>query len=139
MAILAGAGNPAGSGGTAGTGKGLNYVGDDPQFAFAFSGFITSPASTDTFTLLEFSTGAGFIIAKADFFYPTYTGDNFQYRILVNDENVVGHEVIHGADANLINPIDLVIAPYSRVKFTAKSTVGNAVVQAATFQGRVYY
>jgi len=138
MAILAG-GNPAGSGGTAGTGKGLNFVGEDPQFAYAFSGFITSPASTATFTLLEFSTGAGFIVAKADFFYPIYTGDNFQYRILVNDEDVTGHEVIHGSDANLLNPIDLIIAAYSRVKFTAKSTVGNAVVQAATFQGRVYY
>jgi len=134
-----GAGNTAGSGGTAGVGKGLNYVRlDGITYAYAYSGFVTSPASTDTFTLLEFTTGSEFIVAKADFFYPVYTGDNFQYRILMNGENITGHEVIHGADANLINPINLVIAPFTKVELTAKSTVGNAVDQAATVIGRVY-
>jgi len=125
----------SGSNVVAGVGKSLNYVG---EFAFAYSGFVTSPASTDTFTLLEFTTGSGLIIAKADFFYPTYSNDNFRYRILINDEDVVGVEVAHGADANLLNAVDLVVPAYSTVKFTAASTVGNAVDQCATFTGKVY-
>jgi len=110
----------------------------DGTHCYAYSGFVTSPASTATFTLLEFTTGSGFIVAKADFFYPTYTGDNFRYRILIDDVNLIGIEVAHGADANLLNPIDIIVPPLSTVKFTAASTVGNAVDQCATFTGRVY-
>jgi len=108
------------------------------EYAYAYSGFITSPASTDTFTLLQFKTPNNVIVAKADFFYPTYTGDNFRYRILFNGQNIVGVEVAHGADANLLNPIDLIIPPLTNVLITAESTVGNAVIQCCTVIGRIY-
>lgn len=108
------------------------------QYAYAYSGFITSPASTATFTMLEFKTPNNVIVANADFFYPTYTGDNFRYRILFNGQNIMGVEVAHGADANLLNPIELIIPPLTNVLITAASTVGNAVVQCCTVIGRVY-
>ena len=43
MAVIAGAGNPAGSGGTSGIGKGLTYVGN---FAYAYSGAFADSQNT---------------------------------------------------------------------------------------------
>lgn len=56
MAVIAGAGNPAGSGGTSGIGKGLTYVGN---FAYAYSGAFADSQTPQT--VLDFSTGSRII------------------------------------------------------------------------------
>ena len=67
MALVGGggAGNVAGSGGTAGTGKSLNYIGDH---IFATSGETTTAGggSADA-TLFDFTTGSSYIVGQIDF------------------------------------------------------------------------
>ena len=57
MALIAGAGNPVGSGGTAGTGTGINYIG---EHAFAYSG--TVAIAPNSFTrMLRFNMGPQYL------------------------------------------------------------------------------
>ena len=135
MAIIAGAGNPAGSGGTAGTGKGLNYIADH---GYAFSGSIAID-NTET-TLLLFDTGPSTLVGHIQFNIVQDTPDDYFYRVNINDELVTGYLSIgaqQGTDAN--NALQILIAPYSKVEITAQNvtdTSSNGIV--ATVIGRVY-
>jgi hypothetical protein len=135
MALVGGggAGNVAGSN-PSGTGTSLNYVG---EYAYAYSG-VVSVTDTEA-ALIDSTTGALYIVGKVTFSYPEYNGDNFRYRIYIDDQQVWGIEVGGGTDANLIDPVDIMIPPYSRVKITAdNAATGDPVNQVAVFVGRVY-
>jgi len=129
MGIIAGAGNPAGSGGSAGTGKGLNYIG---AYAFAYSGEVSvNNVETD---LLNFSTGSGVIIATLNFNKNTGDGDDIQYQAYVNSEVIQGwiHDYSARGYRNIVN---VIIPPYSQFKATATndtSSTGRNVVCSLT-------
>ena len=97
MAIIAGAGNPAGSGGTAGTGKGLNYVGDH---AFAYSGEISATGDTSgaTVTMLDFTTGGTLFVGTLDFSSNVSSGVDVFFAMSLDNQNVATLE--EDADPN---------------------------------------
>jgi len=90
MAILAG-GNPAGSGGTAGTGKGLTYMGSG--IWAGWSGI--QVLNNNTVTYFEFSTGPTSLKVILEW-YLEITGNvssskNFNFVLTINGEDVINN------------------------------------------------
>jgi len=136
MALVGGggAGNIAGSN-PAGTGTSLNYIGDH---VYGYSGLQT--IDDNETSLLEFSLGNEYVVAKVQFNYPTGTGDNFLYKVYFNEEVVQSYEIDHSALYGYQNSvIHLVIPSYTKVKLTADN-VGSSTgrPQIASITGRLY-
>ena len=72
----------------ASTGKGIRYIGN---WAYALSGPVNVD-NTET-DLLNFTTGSGVIHATIQFNYIIISGDDFQYKVYFNDEEVQGYIV----------------------------------------------
>ena len=57
----------------------------------------------------------------------------------IDEQQVWGMEVGGGTDANLIDPVDVMIPPFSRVRITADNSASSSSVnQVAILVGRVY-
>jgi len=140
MALIAGAGNPLGSGGTAGTGQGLNYVGD---FAYAYSG-VVGVAPTET-TMLDFSTGGSLFVGTVQFLYATQAdaapGDDCFYKLEINGESILQYLDTGYSSSNSRSPHDpnpIIIAPFSRLTATGEMGSSNTINQVCLIVGRVY-
>lgn len=137
MALVGGggAGNTAGSGGTAGTGQGLNHVGDR---VFAYSGVII--VNNVVTTLLEFTTGSEYIVADFQFQYYDSAGDDAQYTIQLNGEVSTGYSITGGTQtSNSAGILRMILSPYTKVVCTARnSTDTSNHEQLVTMTGRVY-
>ena len=138
MAIIAGAGNPAGSGGTAGTGKGLNYLGDH---AYANSGAIAN--TTSYHNILDFSIGAHYITGtftlNGSVVVATVGAGNISvYQIIVNSETVALVKFDSQAE-NMpqSTTIPITLGPYDHVEVSVKADDTNGA-DTALFSGRVY-
>ena len=97
-------------------------------------------AITDTeSSLIEATTGNFYFVGKLSFAYPEFNSDNFRYRMYLNDLQVWGIEVGSGTDANLLDPLDIIVPSYTELKITAdNSASSSAVKQAAVLTGRIY-
>ena len=120
MAILGGAGNVAGSN-PAGTGTSLNYIG---EHAYAYSGVIG--VSNSLATLLDFSIGNSYIMAKFQPFYnDAEQGDNVVFEIKVDSELIYSIELAGATTANTHrgdpNPIPILIPPYAHITVEGKN------------------
>ena len=142
MAVIAGAGNPAGSGGTAGTGKGLNYIGDH---VFANSGFFTAANTTSGLDVLTFTTGSSYFLGELTFNgyaaagEPNY-GDDGTCEVKFNDEIIA---VLKNGTASEVMPtntkIKLIIPAYTKVNVRIEALGSNADIGATVMiVGRVY-
>jgi len=127
-----------GSGGTAGVGKGLNYVG---KHATATSGIIAvGSAGVGTYsTLLSFSTQSSYVVAEFQFFrgLSGASGNDYNWRLSINGEIVM--EFDDTAGDRMEYPIHLIIPPYAVIEVTAAnvSTTTNTNL-TAIITGRVY-
>jgi len=138
MAILGGgdAGNP--TGGTAGVGKGLNYIGDH---ATATSGIVAvgSAGAGSYSTLLNFSTGSSYIVAKFQFFrgVSAAAANDYNWRLSLNGNIVM--EFDDTAGDRMEYPVDLIIPPYAEIIVTAANvSTGTDTNLTAIITGRVY-
>jgi len=119
----------------ASTGKDIRYL---ANWAYAYSGQTASGSGSDA-TLLDFTTGSGFIVAKFQFCYATDAKDtaDCRYRIKFNGEIVFQYwdteDIRQGGDPHQYIP--LIIPPFTRVETLAD---GGTQVQASTITGRVY-
>lgn len=145
MALVGGggAGYTAGAGGTTGTGKGLNYVGDDPTYAFAYSGiFAVGSAGQDTpSTLLDFTTGNSFMTARLHVVrgYPTGSvAHDYLWILKINGESVF--EYYDSTEAGYELPgTNIIIPGNSRIQVTAQnSTAATNNNVGVIITGRVY-
>jgi hypothetical protein len=136
MALIAGAGNPLGSGGTAGTGSSLNYVGNH---VYAYSGLFEFDNSGFK-AGLSFTTGANYQTVKIYWGYPETSGDNIQSQVYLNDEKIYAqfHNNTH-ADFT-VSPMTLriLIPPFTKVEIGAINGDGNVRDCLVTYSGRVY-
>ena len=135
MALVGGGGSPNVTGSNpAGTGTSLNYIGDH---AYGYSGVVG--VDNNETSLIDATTGALYIVGQVTFSYPEFNSDNYRYRIYIDEQQVWGIEVGGGTDANLIDPVDIMIPPYSRVRITADNAASaSSVNQVAILVGRVY-
>ena len=137
MALIAGAGNPAGSGGTAGVGKGLNYALDR---VYAYSGQV-NVNNVET-NLLLFDTGSELIDALIQFRYAD-TGtaeinEDFTWRIYLNDELILSSTSKANTEWFPEQSAHLIFGAYTQVKITSQNiTDSDARGIAATVTGRI--
>ena len=132
-----GAGNTAGSGGTAGTGKGLNIVRtSEATFAFAFSGIV--PCNNVATTLMNFTSGSEVIEGKMQIFYAEHIEQDMDYTLQMNGEIITKFFVNDKFDGD-VNWFPILIPPYTHVVLTAQNIVDSDTVdQCATIIGRLY-
>ena len=119
---------------TASTGKGIRYIGNR---AYALSGEIGIALEI---TLLEFTTGSGFIVGSMQFSIGEDTTDNIVFETLFNDQVVSGLLVENQYSQQPANALKLVVPPLTIVKVTGinHSGVPTARKGYAIFTGRVY-
>jgi len=119
----------------AATGLGIRYIG---EHAYAYSGSLN--VLNETKTLLEFTTGAGYIVAT---FQPQYFdnagAENFQFKVLFNSLQVAGVVLDKIDGYTPYEEIELIIPPETHVLITAIN-VADADTRkiAAIITGRVY-
>ena len=139
MAILGGAGNVAGSN-PAGTGSGLNYIG---EHAYAYSGMFV-PA-TSTYTMLSFTTGSGYLLSEIIVTGATDAVNPGNGGVSTFVVSLDGIEVMRlktdtdqeDMPANAVVPF--LIPPYTKVEITGIDTVTTAERKtSANIVGRVY-
>jgi len=132
---MLGGGNPVGSN-PAGTGAGLNYIGNH---AYAYSGSVN--ANNVETTALQFDTGNEYILAEFNLCSSQTTGDDFKFRIEMNGEDIMVTTITGPYDISehMNQPLKLVIPANTKVRvtFTNVSTT-NAREWFATMSGRVY-
>jgi len=132
---MLGGGNPVGSN-PAGTGAGLNYIGNH---AYAYSGSVD--ANNVETTALQFDTGNEYILAEFNLCSSQTTGDDFKFRIEMNGEDIMVTTITGPYDISehMNQPLKLVIPANTKVRvtFTNVSTA-SAREWFATMSGRVY-
>ena len=62
--MISGAGNPVGGSNPAGTGTGLNYIGNH---AYGYSGIVNSASQDENVTLMSFTTGSHYVVCEVQF------------------------------------------------------------------------
>tara|TARA_Y100001951_G_C11116017_1_gene170128 strand:- start:177 stop:575 length:399 start_codon:yes stop_codon:yes gene_type:complete len=131
---MLGGGNPVG-GNPAGTGTGLNYVGNH---AYAYSG--TQSATNVPVTLLDFTIGAHYVKGIIQFYQPPNQGtDNMGFDVSINGEKVYGIEFVQGADSGRYNEMVVIIAPYDHIQITSNNFSGTSGREVGVnIVGRVY-
>jgi hypothetical protein len=122
----------------ASTGKGIRYIGKD--HCYAFSGAVS--ATNAYATILEFTTGSGFILAQFQCeIAHDYTGDNQSFRFHFNDV-IVQHYVVTGAVPNgfgASTPVIFLIPPFTKVLVDGRNeSSADPYDRFVTLTGRVY-
>jgi hypothetical protein len=134
-----GAGNIAGGANPAGTGSGLNYVGNH---CYAYSGVIASSGSQSaaTDTTLLFTTGSEYITCVMAWGnnQTSGTADNF-IQINMDGQAIYQIRFKEGADSNETNPknLYLLIPPFTKFE-TLVGTSGDPSNWTITLRGRIY-
>lgn len=138
MGVFAGAGNPAGSGGTAGVGTGVSYIGDH---AYAMSGTFTL-GDGGSVTCIDFTTpSTAYIDANIQAGFVTRSNDDTRFEVKVNGE-VVASSIYNNTYSD--NPVNtsgfrLIFGPSARVQILAVKSSGTADDTVVMWmRGRVY-
>jgi len=132
---ITGAGNPAGSGGSAGVGKGLNYIGNH---AFAYSGEHSATAGGFT-TMLNFTTGNGYVVANVTFGNTSSAADHIEFEIIVNGKTIMAAAGDVIGEGYPLNPFEILIPPYAKIEVKTINASGGADRTVfAAITGRVY-
>ena len=121
----------------ASTGKGIRYIGN---WAYAVSGEVDTPGQDTDVTLLDFTCGSGFIVAKVLFGVFSESNNNISFSVKFNGAVVMGY-TISGAisDAQSSNYLPLIIPPFTRVECIGKNLESaNAIPLLCSIAGRVY-
>jgi len=120
----------------AATGLGIRYIGD--EHCYAYSGEIT--VSSAGHTMLEFTSGSGYIVGTVQFLYTGAFSAIITYKILLNDIVVGGYSNsgnVAASGPEPDTPIPILIPPRTILKLTAISDT-SARPQSALLIGRVY-
>ena len=130
-----GAGNIAGGANPAGTGSGLNYIGNH---CYAYSGSITpgGASSADT-TALLFTTGNSYAMVEINWtnMSTSATIDAF-FQMTMDSQIIFNARATNDEIATSQSPIKVLLPPYTTVEIK----VGDAAANAMTviLAGRVY-
>jgi len=131
---ITGGGNPLGSGGTAGIGKGLNYT---LNRAYAYSGNVLAVNGTDG-TLFDFTTGSDLILLDMWWSWDYEAmGDasDFGVTLTINGDTVIDEEQsTRASGGRVVMQIfrqQLLLAPYTRFVMTNTTTTGAPGVTCA--------
>jgi len=117
-----------------GPGNFLTYLGDHAI------GYNTATVGDGLLTVLEFTTGAQYIIGTIQFNGTTSSSQTYQYQIKFNSQLYQGYVVTDQAIyTSPDNVVPVIIPPHTTVICTAQNIEGtNTVITAVSVIGRVY-
>ena len=121
----------------ASTGKSIRYIGD---YAYALSGEVNTPGQHTDVTLLDFTSGSGFIVTKVLFGVFSESNNNIRFSVKFNGAVVMGY-AISGAidDSQSSNYLPLIIPPFTRVECIGRNLESaTAIPILCALTGRVY-
>jgi hypothetical protein len=142
MALVGGGGSPNVSGGSnpAGTGSGLNYIGNH---CYAYSG--ATESSTGGNTMLNFTTGSEYIRAKLTCNPSTKYADvdsaPAAFQLTMDGQIVGAIKFDNNASDTGGNywEVNMIIPPYTKIEVEMDSTTDDGTyVGTAILEGRVY-
>jgi hypothetical protein len=123
----------------ASTGKSIRYIGTDPMHCYAYSGLIPVQSSQGEVTLLEDTSGSGFIVGDYQFFYAVSASNEFIYRMYFNGVIGMAYWVQNFRESTPDEKTGVIIPPFTKIKLTAENLSSDSGRnQAATLIGRVY-
>ena len=135
MPLVGGGGSPnvAGGGNPAGTGTGLNYIG---QHAYANSGVVAAGGSgaADT-TMLNFSTGNSYVVCKLYWANNEASASDTYFELRIDDTIVYLNKHGRTDDADKV-VYGILLPPYSKCVF--KMGIGGGGDMTMNLVGRVY-
>ena len=139
-----GAGNTAGSGGTAGVGTSLNIIRvawQDRTYGYAYSGSV--PTTEVETVLLDFSTGNYMLKGKIQFLYgaakDSAPSTDVFYKMTMNDQVVMSYLDYQGTSTRSYSgPMDIIIPAFTHIIATAELSAQATINQIATITGRIY-
>jgi len=109
---------------------------NDNKFAYAYSGIVGVDSTEET--LIEFDTNSEYLDSKILMFNESGSGDDFRYKVKLNDIVVVSMYANSGNDFLLDTPIIMIIPPFTNVKITADNiSSGTNRNHTANFYGKV--
>jgi len=112
-------------------GVGTLQFSPDNKRAYAYSGGVSTVAATDV-TLLQFTTGSEYHIAKIQFWYDANgSGSNIEFKTSFNDVKITTIIVTDSNDAEWCTPVELIIPPFTTVHIEAKNFTGTEAVLAS--------
>ena len=123
----------------AGTGLGIRYV---ENWAYAYSGTINVTATP--INLLEFTTGAGILVAQLKVMQATAAAeaDDVLASLLLNEQYifrmVLGKNAFQEFDPNSATATDIIIPPQTLVQVELDNLSGTDADMSALLTGRVY-
>ena len=118
----------------ASTGPGIRYIGDH---AYAYSGVIT--VNNTTTTLLDFTTGVGYIVAKYQPSVNTDTSDNMFFKLLLNSVEIQATLIGSTTSNSPYEEVEILIPPLTRCVINCvNDSTATGRSCSAVFQGRVY-
>ena len=134
---MLGGGNPVGGSNPTGIGSSINYIG---KHAYASSGIIT--VDNNETNLLKFAVASGqYIVATYYFNMIQAQGEQYLYKIYVNEQVINGYNAPGGSDTvtSADNPIQVLLAPNDEVRATAQNSQTTAARdQIVSMVGEVY-
>tara|TARA_Y100000310_G_scaffold256277_1_gene264050 strand:- start:158 stop:562 length:405 start_codon:yes stop_codon:yes gene_type:complete len=133
---MLGGGNPVSGSNPAGTGQNLNYIGNH---AYAYSGVVTDSSSgSAATTVLKFTTGNAYIVAKLSLFNDESGGAAIYVRADVNGEQILRTNTDSAASSApfIDNPLHILFEPFST--FELKCGANASVDFTALIVGEVY-
>jgi len=123
----------------ASTGLGIRYIGN---YCYAYSGVLTTAGQSQELTLLEFTSGSGFIRALSEpaLAQVSNSGADYLYRVYFNDVVIYFFNVTRFSASveDLKGAINLIIPPFTNVKMTAESNFSGTNDFCWILTGRVY-
>jgi len=114
----------------------------DNKLAYAYSGLVA--VNNSETTLLEIKTTSEYISARTQFFYADNGTDPYVYKIYLDNVIIIQYRTWGTTDTNgeYNNPPkdnDLIIPPFTTVKFTAENLAADTNEnQLALFTGKVF-
>jgi len=116
-------------------GKGIHYVGN---WAYAYSGIRASAPDPNDALFLDFTSGAGFIVADLQCFNHATNGagNNLQYQVFLNDNMVIAQTNFD--QNNPYNRLRMVIPPFTRFVVKVDNLSGSTDDASISLTGRVY-
>ena len=136
MPLVGGGGSPNVAGGNpAGTGTSLNYVG---KHAYAYSGDVSVSGSLTT--MLEFVTAEQYIVANYQIHgtFAQIAANQLRINIIINGESIT--DTYWDAGNDNLNPLEnnILLPPYSKIKFELSQASGSDRTMQLTLMGEVY-
>ena len=118
-------------------GVGTLQFSPDNKFAYAYSGGVNVPASTEA-TLLEFKNNSEYIVANFQFgIHAKNQSDNSTFILYLNDVVIWYDEKEDTESAGFDSPLIIIIPPFSTIKITGQITGAGDILHNANMTGKV--